>query len=178
MIIPIFSDIKPNGGGTIISPDGLNIVAKYLASHPEGLLAVDRCFIPSTSADPHEDPNRLSHLQSAKKCNEFIEMTGSVGDVIFLHPLMMHTASKNHLREPRIIINPPVSLRSPFKFAREDAEEYSLVERKTLKTLGVSKLDFKPSVERRKIMPKANELKQRMPVDEQRRLVEHTLGRV
>lgn len=66
----------------------------------------------------------------------FQEATGSVGDVYLLHPLMLHSASKNLLRIPRVITNPPVSLKEPFRFDREDESEYSLVERKTLRDLG------------------------------------------
>jgi hypothetical protein len=49
-----------------------------------------------------------------KNCSEFHEMTGEIGDVILLHPLRLHSASKNSLRIPRIITNPPVSLRESF----------------------------------------------------------------
>ena len=56
---------------------------------------------------------------------------------------MLHSASKNHLRALRIITNPAVALKEPFNFNRENPEEYSLVERKTLRELGVDRLDFK-----------------------------------
>lgn len=56
---------------------------------------------------------------------------------------MLHSASRNHTRAPRIITNPPVSLKEPFNFNRESPEDYSIVEKKTLKELGVDKLDFK-----------------------------------
>lgn len=50
---------------------------------------------------------------------------------------MLHSVSKNLLRIPRIISNPPVSLKQPFKLYRGDGEgEYSLVEQKTLRDLG------------------------------------------
>jgi hypothetical protein len=66
----------------------------------------------------------------------FHEATGSVGDVYLLHPLMLHSASRNLLRNVRIITNPPVALKEPFNFNRADAKEYSLVEQKTLRDLG------------------------------------------
>lgn len=71
-----------------------------------------------------------------KKCTEFHEMTGNVGDVILLHPLMVHSVSVNSLRNPRIITNPPVQLKEPFNFNRKDRSQYSIVERKTLQDLG------------------------------------------
>lgn len=67
-------------------------------------------------------------------------MTGNVGDVILLHPLMVHSASVNSLRIPRIITNPPVSMKQPFNFDREDPSQYSIVERKTLHDLGKDRL--------------------------------------
>ena len=56
---------------------------------------------------------------------------------------MLHSASKNHTRVPRIITNPPVSLKDPFNFNRENPEDYTIVERKTLSELGVERLDFR-----------------------------------
>ena len=76
---------------------------------------------------------------AAKQPSEaFVEVTGSIGDVYLLHPLMLHCASNNKLRQLRIITNPPVSLRQPHNFDRGNAQAYSLVEKKTLKALDVS----------------------------------------
>jgi len=38
--------------------------------------------------------------------------------------------------EPRIITNPPVALRQPFNFDRQDGSTYSLVEKKTMLAIG------------------------------------------
>lgn len=65
-------------------------------------------------------------------------MTGEIGGVVLLHPLMLHSASKNHLR---FITNPPVSLKEPFNFNRDNPDDFSLVEKKTLKTLDVDRFD-------------------------------------
>ncbi len=67
--------------------------------------------------------------------SSFHEASGQVGDVYFLHPFMLHSASNNLLREVRIITNPPVALKEPFNYNRRDGK-YSLVEAKTLKDLG------------------------------------------
>ncbi|THH08895.1 hypothetical protein EW145_g2398 [Phellinidium pouzarii] len=145
LVIPVYAPIGPRGGGTFISPDGISIIAKYLAAHPEGVLPTGLSFTPSTSTyrNKEDDPGYWSHLKEVKNCKTFVEITGEVGDVVLMHPLMLHTASKNYTRIPRIITNPPVSLKEPFNFNRENPEEYSLVERKTLKEIGVEKLDFK-----------------------------------
>lgn len=65
------------------------------------------------------------------------EFTGNMGDVYLVHPFMLHSAGKNHLRIPRIITNPQVSLKEPFKLERKDGD-YSLVEQKTLRALGMN----------------------------------------
>ena len=75
-----------------------------------------------------------------KKCTEFHEMTGKAGDVILMHPLMLHSVSVNSLRKPRIITNPPVQLKEPFNFNCKDRAHYSLVEKKTLRDLGKDRL--------------------------------------
>ncbi|KAF8442887.1 hypothetical protein L210DRAFT_3620562 [Boletus edulis BED1] len=174
LVIPIFSDIKPRGGGTFIAPEGVDMVAEYLAAHPEGVLPTGMSFTPSTStcADPKDDPGYYSYLQAAKRCTNFFEITGEIGDVILLHPLMLHSASKNHLRVPRFITNPPVSLKQPFNFNRENPDDFSLVEKKTLKALGVNRLDFKISTERRRIVPKSRAAKDKLKLEEERRLAE------
>ncbi|KAI0916745.1 hypothetical protein AcW1_007889 [Taiwanofungus camphoratus] len=172
LVIPLYSDIKPRGGGTFVSPDGIDLIANYLAAHPEGVLPTGLSFTPSTStaAEHRDDPGYWSHLEAIKRCNRFVEMTGEIGDVVLMHPLMLHSASKNHLREVRIITNPPVSLKEPFDFARDDPDEYSLVELKTLKALGVDKLEFKPTTERRRVTPRRVALQNKMLEDERKRL--------
>lgn len=84
--------------------------------------------------------NTSFYSDIVQNCQEFHEMTGKVGDVILLHPLMCHSASVNSLRTPRIITNPPVSLKEPFRFDRHDPSKYSIVERKTLQELGKDRL--------------------------------------
>lgn len=91
-----------------------------------------------SNIDPHELDFYDNLIQN---CSEFHEMTGNVGDVILLHPLMVHSASVNSLRNPRIITNPPISLKAPFNFDRDDPRRYSIVERKTLHDLGKDRLE-------------------------------------
>ncbi|KAF8168265.1 hypothetical protein B0H34DRAFT_779662 [Crassisporium funariophilum] len=173
LVIPIYSDIEPRGGGTMISPDGINMIAQYLAAHPEGVLPTGLSFTPSTSRfeNPREeDPGYWSHLKEIKTCKQFVEMTGEIGDVVLMHPLMMHSASKNYLRIPRIITNPPVSLKKPFNFDRDDPREYSLVERKTLKALGVDRHAFKITTERKYIVPARVLAQNKMMEEEKKRL--------
>ncbi|KAL0950803.1 hypothetical protein HGRIS_007568 [Hohenbuehelia grisea] len=172
LVIPIFSDIRADGGGTMICPDGIDMIAEYLSAHPEGVLPTGLSFTPSTTTYSvyQDDPHYWSHLKEVKRCNKFVEMTGEIGDVVLLHPLMLHSASKNYLRVPRVITNPPVALKEPFQFNRENPEEYSLVELKTLKALGVDRLDFQITTERRRIVPARVSRQDKMLEEEKRRL--------
>lgn len=100
----------------------------------------------------------------------FHEVTGEIGDVFLLHPLMLHSASRNLLRRPRIITNPPVSLKEPFKLNRPDGK-YSLVEKKTLLELGKPEGvgDWKITAERRNIVPERIKRQEREQAERDRR---------
>ncbi len=106
--------------------------------------------------------------------SSFHEMTGNLGDVILLHPLMLHSASKNGLRQVRIITNPPVSLNQPFVFDRANPEEYSLVELKTIQDLGgLDKLKgWKITGERKPVVPERLRVQAKWMEEEARRLKE------
>lgn len=106
-----------------------------------------------------------------KSCGVFHEMTGEIGDVILLHPLMCHSASRNSLRIPRIITNPPVSLKEPFNFDRDDPSQYSLVEKKTLKELGKDRLPgWKIQAERAPVVPERLKVQAEMKKKELERM--------
>ena len=168
LVAPLYSDIKPGGGATCIPPDGIDIFARYLAAHPEGVIPEDHTFRPSFCGGTYEEwqdhPGYWNH--------RFVELTGETGDVVLMHPFMMHSASKNVLRIPRVITNPPVSLREPFNFNRDDPRQYSLVERKTLKALEMDKLDFTPTIERKRVIPRRVMIQQEILKAEQKRLEE------
>jgi len=156
LIIPLFSDIRKGGGGTYICPEAIPHVARKLRDHPEGI----------DPASPLWKQNR----QIVYECTDFREMTGKTGDVILLHPLMLHSASHNTLREIRLITNPPVALNEPFQFNRPNPDDYSLVEKFTLKSLGVEKLDYKITSERRLVVPDRIRRQARMKEQELKRL--------
>ena len=173
LVVPLFSDIVKDGGGTMICPEAIPIVAKHLYDHPEGVSPKM-----STRADPNFKTVDYKvgvnwYNELAKSCDEFVEVTGKVGDVYLLHPLMLHSATHNALRNIRIITNPPVSLKSPFCFDREDGD-YSLVERKTMDCIGgQEKLKgWKITMPREGVSPKLWEAKEIQKREEVRRLEE------
>ncbi|KAJ7106184.1 hypothetical protein C8R44DRAFT_886076 [Mycena epipterygia] len=159
LVIPIFSDIAPSGGGTAICTDGIGVVARHLYENPNG---VTPWMHPRGTPEPPAGPGQLGFFTTVVRNREltsdasFHEMTGAVGDVYLLHPLMLHSASKNATRMLRVITNPPVSLKAPFRFSDTEKGEFSLVEQKTLRELGFPEgLDgWKIEGEREMIVPR------------------------
>ncbi|KAJ7670637.1 hypothetical protein DFH06DRAFT_139938 [Mycena polygramma] len=175
LVIPIFSDIGPGGGGTAICTDGIGIVARHLYENPNGV--TPWMHVRGTS-EPGTGPDRLAFFSSIVQSRElasdasFHEMTGQIGDVYLLHPLMVHSASKNVMRTPRVITNPPVTLKAPFRFDRDAGEDYSLVEQKTLRELGfpTGLKGWKIEGEREFIVPRRIRIQAEMKERERERL--------
>lgn len=136
LTLVIWSDIEPQGGGTFLAWDSVPVVARFLRDHPEGV-----------------GPYDFDFKNLVGQCREFVEMTGRVGDVVLLHPYMLHTVSQNHSDRARFITNPPVSLTEPMNFHRADPADYSLVEQAILNGLGVASLDFHPTNPRESLVP-------------------------
>lgn len=171
LVIPLWRDIVPGGGGTMICPSAIDIVAKHLYEHPEGV---------SPRMSPRaQNPEFVQEKTGLRWFNDiaarmpdeaFVEVTGVVGDVYLLHPLMLHSASNNQLRNVRVITNPPVSIKEPFCFDREDGD-YSLVERKTMRALGKERLeDWKILGERQRVVPERVKIQQALKKQEEERL--------
>lgn len=128
-------DVLPRGGGTYFAADSVGPVARFLLEHPEGVEPLDFDF---------------GALRD--ECGDLRELTGSAGDVVWLHPYMLHSLSSNTLDQPRVISNLTASLRAPMRFD-PDVCPLSVVERATLRALGVERLDFTATGERRRIVP-------------------------
>jgi len=88
----IWSDIKPQSGGTFVACNSIPAVARHLLAHPEGLL-----------------PGQFGGL--IDQCSDFIELTGKARDVVILHPFVLHAASNNPPGRARFITNPPIALK-------------------------------------------------------------------
>lgn len=163
-VIVLFNDILPRGGGTYISPDGIASVVKHLHDHPGGLSSFE------------QDPDGSRSICNIQTCKDFVELTGKAGDVILLHPFMPHSASKNHLRIPRFITNPPVTLKEPLNLSRSNPADYSLIELKILKSLGVDSLpNWHIRSPRRRFTPRTRAGKDAMIMEEVERMKMHAL---
>jgi hypothetical protein len=136
LTIVLWTDVLSQGGGTFVATDSVGVVARFLADRPEGVL-----------------PDELQQTPLIRQCHDFVELTGKQGDVVLMHPFVLHATSQNVLRAQRLITNPPLSLREPLRFDREDAAESSPVERAVLRGLGVDRLDFRPTAPREDVVP-------------------------
>ena len=156
LTIVIWSDIEPQGGGTFAAGDSVAPVARLLAAHPEGVL-------------PSGAPG-ASFGSLINQCQDFVELTGKIGDVVLIHPFLLHASSQNHSGKARFITNPPLSLKEPMQFDRADPADFSPVERAVLLGLGVDRLDFQPAAPRERIVSEGMKRKQKMLEEEQARL--------
>ncbi len=108
--IALFDRLLPASGNTWIAPDSVGRVARELAAHPEGVDFVS---------------NRGREI--TMQCERFHEVVGEVGDVLLMHPLMMHSSSPNRSGRIRWMGNPMVYLNEPLDPFRP-VEEMSPVE--------------------------------------------------
>lgn len=67
-------------------------------------------------------------------------MTGEVGDMVIVHPYILHRASPNPSHRPRFIANSALVMERPMCFERVPGDPYSLVELAVLRALGVNRL--------------------------------------
>lgn len=152
LTIVIWSDILPQSGGTFVAPDSVGHIARYLAQYPEGLYSKEAQF-----------GKQIEH------CKQFEEVTGKIGDVILIHPYMLHAASSNPSGRARFITNPAVSLNEPMCFDRADGD-YSLVEQAVLNALGVDSLDWQITADRERVVPERVARQKKMLEEQKARL--------
>jgi hypothetical protein len=153
LTLVLWTDIAPRGGGTFVACDSVPVVARYLAGHPEGVL-----------------PTEFDFASMIRECHDFIEFTGRVGDVVLLHPYVLHASSQNHLGTGRFITNPPIHLRDPMNFNRDNPADFSPVEMAVLRGLGVERLDFRTTGPRERVVSEGMRRRQQLAEEEKARL--------
>lgn len=153
LTIVLWTDMHHQGGGTFMAADSVPVVARYLAEHTEGVLPTDFDFRALT-----------------RQCTDFVELTGKAGDVVLMHPYVLHATSQNVIKHGRFITNPPITLREPMQFDRPDAGEFSPVERAVLSGLGVHRFDFRRTGERETVVPERVLVQRRREAEERQRL--------
>ena len=128
--MPIFSDILPQSGGTFVARDSIAPVARLLASLPEGL------HPDSVQGAGFLIPGLI------EQCSDFVELTGEAGDMVLLHPYMMHRVSANPSPRPRFIANAALGSGRTDALRPPGMARYSLVELAVLRALGRNQLDY------------------------------------
>ena len=106
VILPVWSDIAADGGGTIVRRASYKVTARVLAeAGQEGLhhRELDRHVIP-----------RVVDLPTTV-------VTASAGDLIIMHGFSLHTGTHNHNERTRMITNSSVHLNAPPNFSGSNA---------------------------------------------------------
>ena len=119
-LLPIFlfSDIGEGEGGTALAAGSHSRVAQLLLEHErEGL--------------PGGELTRRA-LKLPGVLDDLVEVNGKAGDVVLLHPFLVHARSKNlglrGLDSVRFGCFPAVALRESMDLDRDDEQSYSAVE--------------------------------------------------
>lgn len=153
LIIVVWSDIEPRGGGTYFACDSIGHVARHYANKPDG----------GSLQGP--DYQRI-----LSQCTDFRELTGKAGDIVLMHPYMVHAVSINTRPEPRVICNVCVSLNEPMNFNRPNRDDFSAVELSVLRALGVDRLDFRITGQRGRVATQREVEWEKRRVEERARL--------
>jgi hypothetical protein len=107
--IMLFSDIEENQGGTAFIPGSHVEMIRYL--HSKGPRGAHVDELGKFANDRYADVSR----------EQVFEATGKAGTVWLLHPLLVHSGSKNLTSIPRIIANPPFVMKESFDFLNDAA---------------------------------------------------------
>lgn len=148
LVLCLFSDISgPQCGGTLFVEGSHNVVAKVLYQNPDGLDYREanmkafetnpwlRELVGSTKETP--GTNRIEKYMNQPYDDpdgyqlRVVEAMGNAGDIVLLHPFMIHAASPNTLGTPRFLGNRRNQLVKRMKLHRDDPTEYSPVELST-----------------------------------------------
>jgi len=141
VIIQVYTDILPRGGGTYICEDGLPGVTKFLYDRPQGVDAGER--------------NQIGMYEHVKQCSKFHQFEAKAGDTLLLHAHLPHATGPNYRRAHRVIANPHVTLKDPFNLNRSNPEDYSLVEQVILRSFGRTSIpEYIPTQPRERYYPK------------------------
>ena len=141
LTVPIYTDIESESGGTFLARDSIAPVARLLAGCPAGL------HPDGVQGGGYLVPGLI------EQCSDFVELTGEAGDVVLVHPYMLHRVSVNPSPRPRFIANMALVLAKPMRFSRPADDAYSLVELAVLRRLNASSLDFQTTRRALRVKP-------------------------
>ncbi len=145
LVICLFSEIKPRGGGTLVVDGSHRVVTRFFRDHPglpqqEGiakLLAMHPYLRALTGLDAatgsDADLPRVARFmqrewRDAHDALQVSEITGSPGDVVLCHPFTLHAPSQNHAGTPRFMCNRKAPLFERLQLDRADGGHSPLEE--------------------------------------------------
>ncbi|KAJ8612524.1 hypothetical protein CTAYLR_003734 [Chrysophaeum taylorii] len=108
VLLMLFSDVGPNGGGTALAPNSHRVVAEKLLR---------------AGADGLAGPALSAATRAAVDLDNPVEARGRAGDVFLLHPFLLHARSKNlsgHV--VRFLCHPVLALREPLRLFPRPAD--------------------------------------------------------
>ena len=121
----MFGDVAPRAGGTLIVSGSHRLVHQYFMDNPppRGARGADyRRLLQGhpylrdlhTEGDASVRASRfMDHVEEhAGIPLQVVENTGAAGDVILLHPLILHVAASNNSHAPRFLLSGAVDLPS------------------------------------------------------------------
>ena len=113
ILMHLFTDIQPGGGGTAVRIGSHHYTARILAeAEPDGIERED--LIPKVLAATKNLPVK--------------ELIGNNGDIVIMHPWIVHSSSLNTSEQFRIAANKHVALHAPMNFSRNIQSDFSAVE--------------------------------------------------
>jgi len=121
----LFGDVAPRAGGTLIVSGSHRLVHRYFKDNPPppGVRGADyrkllqgHPYIRDLHTDGDADKRAARFMDHAEKHGgislQVVEMTGTAGDVMLLHPLVLHVATSNTSNAPRFLLSGGVDLPS------------------------------------------------------------------
>lgn len=115
----MFCDVERGDGGTVIFAGSHRRVARIIAEAEPG--GIDQAAL-------------TRRLPLPRSTTEVVEITGRAGDVLFLHPFIVHASGANTGSRVRFACNPHVALNEPLDLDRPRTE-LSLVEHAIVRAL-------------------------------------------
>lgn len=114
----LFSDVAPQGGGTLILSGSHRLIHQWYRDNPPppGARSAEmrkrlqsHPFIRDLHADGDKDARIARFMGRAERVDgvplQVIENSGRAGDVLLLHPLVLHVAAPNRGTEPRFLLS-------------------------------------------------------------------------
>lgn len=114
----LLGDVRPRGGGTLILSGSHRLLHKWFKDHPPPAKAKSAAMRQLLRAHPYiRDLHReggaharierfMGHVELIDGIPlQVVENTGVAGDVLVLHPLVLHVAAPNVATEPRFLLS-------------------------------------------------------------------------